>query len=247
MLSDCKYAFRQLAKSSSFTTVAVLSLAVGIGAAVTIFSFVNHYLLRPLPYAAADRLAVLRPANQSFGQMSASYANFKDWQERNRTFDAIACYRIKEHNLTGVDQAERLKTVEASANLLPMLGVRPVLGSSFSSEDDHGHSPRKALLTFRRWQLSFAGDPKIVGQTIRLDGQSFTIVGVLPEEFHFLPFESDTTDLWTPIGLQETTPNFLERWNHSDLRGLGRLKSGTTLEQARADMLRVAHELQVDL
>lgn len=241
-----KHAFRSLAKSPGFTCVALLTLALGIGASVTMFSFVNHYLLRPLPYAEADRLTLLRPANKSFGPMSVSYSNFKDWQERSRAFEAIAVFRSQQNDLTGVDRAERLRTIEASANLLPMLGVRPLLGSLFNPEDDRGDAPRKVLLTFNRWQRSFAGNPDIVGQVVQLDGQPYTIVGVLPDGFQFLPLQPDTADLWTPIGLHERTPNFLQRWNHSDLLAVGRLKPGSTLEQARADMQRIASELQAE-
>ena len=246
VLTDIRYGIRILLRQPLFALVALLTLALGIGANITIFGFVNALLLRPLPYPEGDRLVRLRPATPSFGVMSIAYPNYLDWQKRNQTFETIACYRYADLNLTGVDQAERLKALQVSATLLPMLGAQPLLGRLFDPNDNRGQAPRTAILGHSLWQRRFSGTPDIIGQPLLLDGEPYSIVGVLPADFQFPPLRRDNVDLWLPVGLLERHDWFTRRGNHAGLSGIGKLKPGVTLAQARADMERVAQQLERD-
>jgi putative ABC transport system permease protein len=246
VLTDIRYGVRILLRQPLFALVALLTLALGIGANITIFSFVNAFLLRPLPYPEGDRLVRLRPATASFGVMSIAYPNYLDWQKRNQTFETIACYRYGDLNLTGVDQPERLEALQVSANLLPMLGAQPLLGRLFDPNDDRGQAPRTAILGHSLWQRRFDGDPEVVGQPLLLGGEPYSIVGVLPADFQFPPLRQDNVDLWLPVGLLERHDWFTRRGNHPGLSGIGKLKPGVTLAQGRADMERVAQQLEKD-
>ncbi len=243
LINDIRYSLRQLLKSPGFTLVALLILALGIGANATIFSFVNAFLLRPLPYPEAERFVRLRPVSQTFGSMSVSYANFQDWQKRTTTFETIACYRYEDLNLTGTDRPERLNAMQVSADLLPMLGTRPSLGRLFDPNDDHGQAEPTTILSHGLWQRRFGGDPEIVGQSLLLDGEPHTVVGVLPPEFCFPALRNNTAALWLPIGLLEKHEWFTRRSNHAGTSGIGKLKPGITLTQAGLDMQRVARQL----
>ncbi len=244
--NDIRYGVRILLRQPLFALVALLTLALGIGANITIFGFVNAFLLRPLPYPDGDRLVRLRPATPSFGVMSIAYPNYLDWQKRNQTFETIACYRYQDLNLTGVEQPERLKALQVSANLLPMLGAQPLLGRLFDPNDDRGQAPRTTILSHSLWQRRFAGNPGIVGEPLLLDGEPYTIVGVLPADFRFPPLRQNVADLWLPVGLLQRHDWFTHRSNHAGLSGIGKLKPGVTLAQGRADMERVAQQLERD-
>jgi putative ABC transport system permease protein len=241
--SDIRYGVRILLRQPLFALVALLTLALGIGANLTIFSFVNAFLLRPLPYPEAERFVRFRPVNQTFGAMSIAYPNFQDWQKLNQTFETMACYRYDGLNLTGTDQPECLDIIQASANLLPMLGTQPALGRLFDPNDDHGQAQRTVVLSHGLWQRRFSSDPDVVGRPLLLDGEPYTIVGVLPADLSFPPLRNDRTALWMPIGLLERHEWFMRRGNHPGTSGLGKLKAGITLAQARSDMRRVAEQL----
>ena len=246
LLNDVKYGIRLLLRRPLFTVIALLTLGLGIAANVTIFCFVNAFLLQPLPYRHGDRLVRLYPATPSFGRMSVAYPNYQDWQKLNQTFETIACYRYHDLNLTGVEQSERLQALQVSANLLPMLGAQPLLGRLFDAKDDRGQATRTAILSHSLWQRRFGNRPNIVGQPIQLDGEPYTVVGVLPADFQFPALRQNVTDLWLPVGLLEQYDWFTNRRNHAGLSGLGKLKDGVTLAQARLDMERVAKQLEAD-
>ncbi len=246
ILTDMRYGVRVLCRQPLFTMVALLTLTIGIGANITIFCFVNAFLLRPLPYSDAERLVRLRPMSQSFGGMSASYANYLDWQRLNQSFETIACYRYQDLNLTGVAEAERLKALQVSANLLPMLGTQPLLGRLFDPSDDRGQAAPTTILSYGLWQRRFGGNPDILGKPMLLDGEPHTIVGVLPPDLQFPALRQSIVDVWLPVGLLEKHDWFTRRANHAGLSGLGKLKSGVTIAQAQVDMERVARQLTQD-
>ena len=156
---DIRYGFRQLRKSPGFTVVAVLTLTIGIGANITMFSFVNAYLLCPLPFDDAERLVDFTDISASFGWMSIAYANYLDWREQNQTFEHMACYRGTRGTVKGTDTAEEIRGMQVSANLMPMLGVRAELGRLFNPADDQAGAEPTVILSPGLWQRRFGGAP----------------------------------------------------------------------------------------
>jgi putative ABC transport system permease protein len=248
LLNDIKFATRQLRKSPGFTVVAVLTLGLGIGANVTMFGFVNTYLLKPLPFADAERLVAIQHCDVESGEPSAvQYANFLDWQEQNQSFEALACYSDYEATLNRPGVPEKLKIMLVTADLLPMLGIQPAVGRFFVSDDAHPQSPMTALISYGLWQRRFGADPSIVGQAIELDGRSATVVGVLPRSFAFPHWYPDQGEIWQPLRpwIEQMGLHWLlERGNSGSTRAIGKLKPGVTLAQAHMDMDRIARYLQ---
>ena len=242
LLQDIGYSFRVLRKSPVFTLVAVLTLALGIGANTAIFSIFNAVLLNPLPYPHAEQLVALGASKPNFENGSISYPNFRDWRAYNRTFDAMAVFRNSSYSLTGVGEAEEIPAELVSSDLFPMLNVKPVLGRLFApGEDEVGAAPI-AIITTGLWQRKFNSSPGVLGRSIILDGRSYTIVGVIPSRFDLNVPSWAPADVYVPIGLWAN--NLLtERGAGLGIHGLGRLKPGVTLEQARADMARVTGNL----
>jgi len=246
--NDIKYSFRQLRKSPGFTLVAVLTLGLGIGANVTMFGFVNTYLLKPLPFADADRLVALQHCEVKSGEPSAvQYANFLDWQEQNQSFETLACYSDWESTLNSPGVPEKFKITLVTADLLPMLGIQPAMGRFFTSDDGQPQSPMTALISYGLWQRRFGADPGIVGQAIMLDGHSATVVGVLPKSFAFPNWSPDQGEIWQPLRpwIEQTGLHWLLQRGCSGSTGaIGKLKPGVTLAQARMDMDKIARNLQ---
>jgi predicted permease len=225
---DLRYGARTLAKSPAFAAVAVLSLALGIGANTAIFSVVDAVLLRPLPYRDPARLvAVLHD-----GWKPVAPANFLDWREQNRTFEAMAAAQVWGPSLTGRDRPEELHALRLSANMFRVLGVEPSLGRTFAEGEDEPGRDRVVVLGDGIWRRRFGADPRIVGQTVTLDGESYTVVGVMPHGFQFAPFWATKAELWSPLALGARAS---DRRGQS-LRVFARLKDGVTREQAQADM-----------
>lgn len=249
--NDIKYTVRQLRKSPGFTVVAVLTLTIGLGANITIFSFFNAYLLRPLPYKESDRLVTLQEQNRKTGDMppNISYADYLDWTEQNQCFEALACYGIDGYTLTHQDTDERLGCIEATGNLLNMLGVEPVTGRLFRPEDDRPQAERTVILSHALWHRRFGGNTDVLGESITLNDRPYMVIGVLPASFAFPPFHRDPVDLWTPIAPMAALPGnewFAERGNYGGTTGIGKLKAGLSLQQAWAEMDRVARQLEED-
>jgi putative ABC transport system permease protein len=248
LISDIKYGFRQLRKNPGFTVVAVLTLGLGIGANVTMFGFVNTYLLEPLPFVDADRLVAVQHCDVKSGEPSAvQYANFLDWQAQNQSFEALACYSDYEATLNSPGVPEKLKVMLVTADLLPMLGIQPAVGRFFTSDDNQPQSPMTALISYGLWQRRFGADPKIVGQAIELDGQSATVVGVLPKSFAFPHWYPDQGEIWQPLRpwIEQTGLHWLlERGNSGSTGAIGKLKPSVTLAQAHMDMDKIARYLQ---
>ena len=242
--NDIKYGIRQLRKSPGFTVVAVLTLALGIGSNIAIFSFVNTYLLRPFPYDDAESLVDFTETHATFGRMSIAYSNFLDWQKENQTFTELACYRGGSYNLTGVDIPERIRYMQVSSNFLPMLGVSPIAGRLFEQIDDRVEAEPTVVISQGFWQRRFEGKPEAIGQSIILDGNAYAIIGILPSSFNFPPIIGDSIDVWIPIGMMAKHEWFMNRNNHTGIGGIGKLKEGVTLSQARDDLKRVAAQLE---
>jgi putative ABC transport system permease protein len=248
LINDIKFAFRQLRKTPGFTVVAVLTLGLGIGANVTMFGFVNTYLLKPLPFADADRLVAVRHLDvKSGGTPAVQYANFLDWQKQNQSFEALTCYSDYEATLNSPGASEKLKAMLVTADLLHILSVQPALGRFFTADDDQPQSPMTALISYSLWQSRFGADPSIVGQAIVLDGRSTTVVGVLPKSFAFPHWSPDQGEIWQPLRpwIEQTGLHWiLERGNSISTGAIGKLEPGVTLSQACMDMDRIARYLQ---
>jgi putative ABC transport system permease protein len=244
LLNDIKYGFRMLMKEPGFAAIAVMTLAIGIGANITMFGFVNAYLLRPLPYNDDERLVDFTDTHATFGRMSVSYANYLDWRKQNQTFEQIACYRSTRSIVKGTDAPERLRGMQVTANFFPMLGAKAELGRLFNQANDHAGAERTVILSSDLWQRHFGGTPDVIGRTLVLDGDPHTVVGVLPLSFVFPPFRRDPVEFWTPIGLLDQYDWFTRRSNHQGTAGIGKLKDGVTLESARADLNRIAEQLE---
>src|ERR1700690_586074 len=230
MLQDLKFAVRILVKSPGFTAVAILTLALGIGANTAIFSVVNAVLLRPLPFKNYSQLVVLRETYKLVGNVSVSYPDFLDWRQQAHSFSAMAAIQNRGFNLSGVAQPENIGGYAVSPNLLALLGVHPVLGRDFlPSEENQGTSP-VILLSYQLWQSHLGGDPAVLGRSINLDGRSFSIVGILPPTFRYL----DRTDVLIPIGV--FAADYTDRAERGDMDVVGRLSSGVALSQAAVEM-----------
>jgi putative ABC transport system permease protein len=251
---DVRYAARSLLRTPGFTFAAVAALALGIGAATTIFTVVNGVLLRPLQYEAPERLAnIWNDLGQGAQSLPAvSPLDFRDYQQRSRTFEAFAAAAEGavaglQGNLTGEGEPERADIVAVTANFFPLLGVRPLLGRQFRTEEEVVNGPHVIMLSHRLWQRRFAGDPAIVGKTIQIDGVAHEVVGVLPRGFRLqLPteaFEVTDGDMWTPIQFDYGQP--LPR-NLTFFTVFGRLKPGVTFAQAQGDMDRIAGEFHAE-
>jgi predicted permease len=243
LLQDLRYGVRTLRKSPGFALVAVITLALGIGANTAIFSVVNGVLLNPLPYQQPDQLVALYQRTPNFAEASIPYPNFLDWRRENRSFSALAAYRHEDFNLTGMGNPERLNGEMVSASFFPLLGVKPVLGRTFmESEDLLGGAP-VALISENLWKRKFASSLDVVGKSIDLNDTLYTIVGIIPASFHYENENfHEAKDVYVPIG-QWSNPLFRDRRTGMGMDAIGRLKPGITVEQARADMNAVAAHL----
>jgi putative ABC transport system permease protein len=229
---DLRYGLRTLVKNPGFTIVAVIALALGIGANSAIFSVVNTVLLRPLPYQNPDALVMVweDATHLGFPRNTPSAANFIDWRTQNTVFEGMATTAERSFNLTGVGEPERFDGRRVSGNLFTLLGVEPQLGRTFLPEEDKPGAARAVILSYGLWQRRFGSDPKIVGQPLSLNGESYTVVGVMPRSFQF-PTRKD--QLWVPIAF--SSEEAASRGNHY-LEVVARIKPGVTLRQAQAEM-----------
>jgi hypothetical protein len=184
---DLRYAGRMQLKNPAFTIVAIIALALGIGANTAIFSVVNSVLLRPLPYKDPERLVMVWEdgTKHGFPQETPAAGNFIDWRDQNTVFEGMAAIVDVSFNLTGIGDPERLDGRAVSANLFPMLGVDPQIGRTFTNEEDQPGNDRVAVLSYALWQRRFGGDNGIVGKPLTLDGETYIVVGVMPARFQF--------------------------------------------------------------
>jgi putative ABC transport system permease protein len=241
LLQDIRFGLRMLGKNPGFTAVAMLTLALGIGANTAVFSVVSAVLLRPLPYKEPSRLVVLNETTPKVGDVSVSYPNFFDWRAASHTFSQMAAVRSIDLNLAGVTQPENISGDAVSPNFLSMMGVRPFLGRDFEASEEKAGTAPVVLLSYALWQSHLGGDPNAVGKTITLDGRSFTIVGVLPPNYRSM----DKTDVMLPIGVWATnnSEGAKDRGDRGDMVVIGRLAPGVTLAQAHVEMESIAARL----
>src|SRR5712691_7007774 len=238
MFQDLRIGIRTLAKAPGFTAVVVLTLALGIGANIALFSIVNGVLLNPLPFPQPDQLVTLDQSKPNFDFGALTYPNFRDLQKESRTFSAMAISRGMGFSLIGSGEAERVNARLVSADFFSVLDVKPARGRTFSpGEDEPGAGPA-VIITAGLWQRKFGAAEDILGKGMTLDDKSYTIIGVLPANFSFFR----TTDVYVPIG-QWNSPALKRRGAGLGLHGIGRLKPGVTIEQAQADLSSVMERL----
>ncbi|MFZ0882948.1 MAG: ABC transporter permease [Candidatus Acidiferrales bacterium] len=242
LIQDLKYAVRMLIKSPSFTAIAILTLALGIGANTALFSVVNGVLLRPLPYAQPDRLVVLSEKSHNFESSSISYPNFLDWQRSNSAFSSIAAYRSDDFNITGSGEPERVRVGMISAGFFEMLGINPVRGRLFNNNEDRLGAAPVAVISAGLWERKFGSAPDIVGKSITMNGDGYTVIGVVPASFRLESTNFGIKDVFVPVG-QDKDPLFYNRDVHEGMRAIGRLKPGVSLAAAQADMDQIANNL----
>ncbi|HJW99799.1 MAG TPA: ABC transporter permease [Terriglobales bacterium] len=240
LLQDLRFAVRTMQKNLGFTSIAVLTLALGIGVNTALFSVVNGVILNPLPYPHPDQLVIIYSKVPQFEHASVSYPNYLDWEKRSRSFSSIAAFRDDDWNLTGQSQAERLHGYMVSSAFFSTLGVAPLIGRTILPKEDIIGGAPVVVIGEGLWKRKFGGSPDVLGRTITLNGVGYSVVGVVPGSFRL--YSGDNTEIYCPLG----------RWNDSTFRnrrvGMGmrvvaRLKQGVTVEQARADMDSVTRAL----
>jgi len=235
---DVRYGLRVLGKNPGFTAIAVLTLALGIGANTALFSVVNGVLLNPLPFPNPDQLLAAYSKTGTFQESSISYPNFLDWQKDNHSFAALSAFRSDDYNMVGAGEPERVHIHMISAEFFPALGLQPLLGRTFRPEEDQAGAGPVTILGDGLWKRKFGLSRDVLGKSITLNGKSYTIIGVAQGRITGL----SPTDVYIPIG-QWTDPTFRDRRISMGMNSIGRLKPAVTIEQARADMNRIAENL----
>ncbi len=228
LANDLRFGVRQLVKSPAFALTAILTLALGIGATTAIFSVVKAVLLAPLPYKVPGRIVAVWTANPVRGSqpLSSTPGDFAIWKERSAVFEDLAPSYDNEHTLTGQGAPQFLIGYAVSANYLRILGVAPALGRLFTDMEDSPDGPKEALLSDHLWRTTFHSDPRIVNRSITLDGNAYTVLGVMPRGFDY----PSSVELWTPSNI---APSAYTDFNHTYIRILGRLRPGITLAEAQ--------------
>jgi putative ABC transport system permease protein len=235
LTQDLRYGLRILLKHRSFSAVAVLALALGIGANTAIFSVINTVLLKPLPYKQPERLLELREAKaMKHADVPVSAASFQDWQAQNTVFEQVAAYRSTSYNLIGMGEPERIRAARVSAGTFTLLGINPVMGRDFLPEEDQPGQANVVAVSHGLWQRRFGADPNLVGQTINLSGNSYTVVAIMPPTFRF---PESNIELWSPTAF---APFERDQYGAHNYGAIGRLKPGVTIEQAQVEMSTIA-------
>jgi predicted permease len=237
---DLRYGARMLRKQPGFTLIAVVTLALGIGANTAIFSVVNAVLLRPLPYPESDQLVSLAERSPQFNRNFIAYPNLLDWRAQNHVFEQIAVFRSMNFTLTGNGEPERVIGGQVSAELFSALRVNAAVGRTFLPEEDKPGGNPVVVLSYGLWQRRFDADSSLIGKSVALNGRSCLVVGVMPAGFQF----PNRAELWAPLGQTLADPDWMHRGNHQGIYGVARLKPGVTLAQARAEMETIAVRLE---
>ena len=239
LLSDTRYALRNLLRRPAFTIIAVVTLALGIGANTAIFSAINALLLKPLPFPELDRVVAIWDKLPSRGVMhnEVTVANYLDWQAQNQSFEQLALYRWWSANLTGIDPPERIQGFLVTANFFDAVGMKPIMGRNFSAEENQPGKDAVAIITHSLWQRRFGGDPNIVNKTITINSVVRTVIGVMPERFNF----PKGSEVYAPIAM---TPELMKsRGNHS-YYVIGRLKPGASIEGSQSEIDNISARLE---
>jgi putative ABC transport system permease protein len=240
LTQNFRFALRRLKNNPGFTAVAVLTLALGIGANTAMFSIVNAVLLQPLPYRDPQRLMLLAEHWPQFPRLSVSYLNYKDWRDQSHSFEAVGAVRNNVVTMTGGAEAERLPSQNVTANLFDLLGVKPELGRGFSDAEDKPGAPPVALISHSLWERRFSSSSGVLGQAITLDNQSYSIIGVMPPRFEIL---QQAADVFLPFEPWARTQPDDRSW-HPGILPIARLKPDVSLEQARSEIAVIAKRLE---
>ncbi|MFP5262087.1 MAG: ABC transporter permease [Blastocatellia bacterium] len=241
LINDMRYGVRLLLKHRGLSAAAVLALALGIGANAAIFSVINTVLLKPLPYGEPERLLEIREANPpKHSDVPASAASFLDWQSQNTAFEQLAAYRSASYNLISDGEPERIRAARVSAGTFTLLGVSPAAGRDFLAEEDQPGRANVVAVSHGLWRRRFGADPNLVGRTINLGGNSYTVVAIMPPGFKF---PERTTELWMPMAIE---PFERTQYGAHGLGVVGRLKPGVSVEQAQSEMSTIATRIAED-
>jgi putative ABC transport system permease protein len=254
ILQDLKYSLRVLIKNPSFTIMASLTLALGVGANTTVFGLINAVLLRPLPYNDPDKIITIWSAFPQAGikKFGTAYKNLTDWKEQNHLFAPLGIYQAASNtslNLTGLSGPIRVQAARATGDFFQVLNVRPVMGRTVSIEDEHPGSDHVAVIGYNLWRQDFGGDVHLIGRTVKLNDEDYTIVGIMPPGFEFpsgleMPAGqqfASATELWVPL-LTPTGAALNDRLANS-YRAVGRLKPDVSVQQAQSEMSAITHRL----
>ena len=238
-LQDFRYALRQLRRNPGFAGAAILILGLGIGATTAIFSAVNPILFEPLPYPNASRIVMIWYATQDGNRIPQTFHTYRELAERNRAFEQVAVMRPWQPTLTGAEQPERLDGQQVSANYFRTLGVAPALGRDFQAADDIFHGPRVVMLSDASWHGHFGADPEIVGRDIKVNGDSYIVIGVMPSLFNNILAPS--AEFWSPLQYDSNNITIAQtrEWGHH-LRIVARMRRGVSITQARSDLDTIA-------
>ena len=240
VLQDVRYALRQLRKSPGFAFTAILILTLGIGASTAIFGFVDAALIRPLPYKDPSRLVDVNESAEMFPRSNLSYADFLDWKRMNEVFSSFDAYNQTGYLLQAPSGAEPVSAVQVSTSFFNTLGVSPILGRDFHSQESELTAPKTVILSYSSWQKRFGGRNDIAGETVTLDSTPYTVIGVLPQSFQFVP--QGDAEFWTTLRNEGYCNTHRSCHN---LYGIGRLKDGVTIDAALANMKAVARQLEI--
>src|ERR1700747_3147082 len=241
-MNDLKFAFRQLRKSPGFTLVAVLTLALGIGANTAIFSIVNAVLLRPLPYPSAQRIMVLNESSGPGQDYSVALPDYFDWQNDNTVFENLAATHKESRNLSGIAgrEPERISCASVTRNFFNIIGLPPEIGRTFSEDEDKVGAPPVVVISDRLWRRVFNACPNVLGRSITLHDQNYTVIGVMPPQVT----SPQDTDVWLSMMRRSNNSVWMQRFIHPMIYVWGKLKPGVTLEQARTQMKGIAARLE---
>lgn len=242
ILQEFRYAVRLLAKQPAFTLIAVLTLALGIGANTAIFSVINAVLLRAIPYPHAERIMVLNESSGPGQDFSVALPDYFDWQKQATSFEHLACTHKESRNLSGIPgrDPEHVSTASVTRNFFDVIGVAPEIGRVFSEDEDKVNAPPVVIISDRLWQRAFNRSPKILGHAITLHDQSFTIIGVMPPEMT----SPQDSDVWLSLMRRSSNTAWLNRAYHPNMYAWGRLKPGVNVELARSEMKTIAARLE---
>ena len=240
VVQDLRFTFRQLRRNPAFTITATTMVTLGIGTSVAIFGFVDAALIKPLPYQNPSRLLYITGSTPDIPQAAISHPDYLDWKKLNNVFESLEVYSRRGYVMSGSAEREMIDGARVTAGFFRTLRVAPLLGRDFNAGEDLPGAPRTLLLSHAAWQNRFGGKQEIVGQSIILDETTYSIIGVLPKDFHFALLEN--AEFWTalnPVG------RCFERRSCHSLHGVGRLKDGVSIDMARADMGRISKDLEI--
>jgi putative ABC transport system permease protein len=241
-MNHLRFAFRQLIKNPAFSAVAIITLALGIGANTAIFSIVNAVLLRPLPYPNADRIMVLNESSGPGQDYSVALPDYFDWQKDNTVFEHLAATHKESRNLSGIAgrDPERVSCASVTRNFFNIVGLAPEIGRTFSEDEDKVGAPTVVVISDRLWRRAFNADPAVIGRSITLHDSNFTVIGVMPPGMT----SPQDSDVWLSMMRRSNNPAWMDRSHHPMIYVWGKLKAGVTVEQARTEMKGIAARLE---